>query len=125
MRTLEILVADDEPELAKMLARLLSRHGHSPTVVHDGEEAWGLRTTRRFDLLISDVRMPGLGGLDLLRRLRSDGDRTPMLLMAGNTSDAPVSMLSAMAPVEVIAKPFRIGTVLGHIEQLCTPTPVE
>jgi len=66
-----ILVVDDEKRLRDSLTEILESWGHSCAAAGDGQEALALVTASRFDLALVDVRMPVLGGLDLLRRARA------------------------------------------------------
>jgi len=66
------LVIDDEHELAELLAEMLSREGFAVEVAFDGKQALAELSRRSYDLVLSDVRMPGLDGPALLRRLQSD-----------------------------------------------------
>jgi signal transduction histidine kinase/CheY-like chemotaxis protein len=67
-----VLVLDDEPEIAELIATRLRPFGVEPTVVHDGDEALELLRSESFDALTLDILMPGVSGFEVLRALRSD-----------------------------------------------------
>jgi len=67
----DILLIDDEPELRQALAEVLKDAGHAITEVGDGQAAVGLISTKSFDVILSDVRLPGVDGLKLLRLARN------------------------------------------------------
>jgi PAS domain S-box-containing protein len=80
-----ILLVDDEPPLRKVARRVLERVGHRVLAAGDGDEAWELVRSRveEIDLVISDLVMPGTGGLELIRKLRTLRPGLPCVLMSG------------------------------------------
>src|SRR5687768_3714264 len=91
---LNILVVDDEPDLRLSLAQVLREEGHAVAVAPDGESAIALLAQQRFHLVVSDVRLPKLDGLELLRRIRREFPRTEVMLMTayGSIGDAVTAM---------------------------------
>jgi CheY-like chemotaxis protein len=81
--TKSILVVDDEPWSLKFISRFLRKEGYEVTEASDGAEALELIDNSKFDLVLSDVRMPRLDGVALLRRIRSRVPTIPMILMTG------------------------------------------
>ena len=108
-----VLVADDEVHIVDLLSILLEEEGFQVVRAYDGEEAWELAERLQPDLVISDVTMPRVGGLDLLRRFRSDG--TPL-------RNTPVILMSAVArtideeSVAFLPKPFDLDRMLSLVE---------
>jgi DNA-binding response OmpR family regulator len=84
-----ILVAEDDLKQAELIRRYLEREGHLIVVVHDGREAIDEARRRSPDLLVLDVMMPKVDGLDVCRVLRADGS---------NGMDVPIIMLTARPP---------------------------
>ena len=68
-----VLVVEDEPTIADVVARYLQRAGYEASVVGDGAEALAEAARRRPDVVVLDVMLPGIGGLEVMRRLREDG----------------------------------------------------
>lgn len=112
---MKILVVDDEPRLAKSLARLLASRGHEPTVASDGLEAWNLfeGAPETWEMLITDIRMPKLDGVNLARRIRARGSRIPIVFISGHGESPNVMELS---PASFLAKPFKHSALLAAIE---------
>jgi CheY-like chemotaxis protein len=77
----KLLVVDDDPVLLSLLARLLRRAGHSVTEANGGEACLALAAQEEFDLIITDVMMPGLDGYDLTRRLRENPATQNVLIL--------------------------------------------
>ena len=79
-----ILVVDDEPELLDYLAETLRREGYAVETAPDGRSATDALANGTFDLVLSDIVMPGMNGLQLLRRAREHDLDLPVLLMTGS-----------------------------------------
>ncbi|MCC6791637.1 MAG: response regulator [Thermomicrobiales bacterium] len=105
-----ILVVDDEPSIASALAIVFSDEGHVVHTARDGAEAVALLTRQSVDLIVSDVMMPTIDGLTLVRHLRRRGDRTPVVLM----SAAP-SRVAPIPGVRLVSKPFDIDEMLDVV----------
>ena len=67
---MEIMIVDDEPQVAEVLARSLTRQGHHTTVVHSGQEALEQLGTLPLDAMFLDVSMPGMNGLDVMAEVK-------------------------------------------------------
>ena len=108
-----ILVVDDEPEIAELLQDILSIDGHRITLAQNGREALEWLDRERFDLIISDLMMPGLDGLGLYRALQRRGhDRpTPMIFVTGDSLRSAESRVVTETGCPVVEKPFDPGEV--------------
>ena len=112
-----VLVVDDDGDVCEMLSELLSQSGYRVRCAHDGEEAWASVQRDPPDLILSDIRMPKLGGIDLASRLISGGYRTPIILMSASHGDQ-MGVSAAF-----IRKPFAFDDLLAVIARaLDTPT---
>jgi len=107
-----ILIADDEPYIVDLVVALLEDEGFAVDSAYDGEEAWQKAFRHRPDLVITDISMPRLSGLDLLRRLRAERglSRTPVILMSAVARDA------AVADAAFLPKPFDLDSMLDLVE---------
>ncbi|MBK9709837.1 MAG: response regulator [Kouleothrix sp.] len=113
---LQVLIVDDEQTVANALARLLEGVGHSVRVAPDGIAGLRLYREQRFDLVISDVVMPGMGGAEFVRRLRALDPRAQVLVVTGQASAQTDEMLRGGA-FGVIGKPFVIDEVLAAMRR--------
>src|SRR3954452_2739654 len=80
----EVLVVDDEPITARGYARALTAAGYKVTVAHDGREAAAMAHKQSFDVVVSDISMPDMDGLALLRAIRERDLDVPMIFMTGS-----------------------------------------
>ena len=116
--TPRILVVEDERELAAMLTRLLVGEGYLVDAVHDGQAGLHRALTTRYDALVLDRGLPGIDGVDLLRRLRRKGVRSPALMLTAYDSVAErVEGLDAGAQ-DHLGKPFDIDELLARVRAL-------
>jgi CheY-like chemotaxis protein len=112
---MKILIVDDEPHVAEILARSLSREGHSTAVAHSGEEALHLLGTTQPgpDALFLDVSMPGMSGLAVLAEIKRRRPGLPVVVITGRASPEEVEQVRRLGAVDVIAKPAP----LTHYQQ--------
>ncbi|MBM4360413.1 MAG: sigma-54-dependent Fis family transcriptional regulator [Deltaproteobacteria bacterium] len=102
----QILVVDDEANLRRVLAAQLSRDGYEVHTAEDGELAVAFIKEHHVDLVISDLRMPKLGGLELLRWVQAEEPELPVVILtAHGTVDTAVEALK-MGAVDYLSKPF-------------------
>lgn len=115
---MRIFVIEDETELARHVSRALLRHGHLVTTAHDGAE--GLRAVLGDppDLVVLDLNLPGLDGLEVLRRLKqADCPSRVLVLTARSEVEHRVRGLKAGAD-DYLAKPFSLDELAARIEAL-------
>ncbi|HEX3322905.1 MAG TPA: response regulator transcription factor [Terriglobales bacterium] len=109
-----ILVVDDEPQITRVLKTTLSSQGYGVRTAADGEEALYEMKTWSPDLLITDLRMPGVDGLELCRRVRVDS-RMPIIILSVKGEEAiKVEALDAGAD-DYITKPFSVNELLARV----------
>ena len=111
-RKTRVLVVDDEPAIQETVAELLTDEGYAVRCAGDGVEA--LRAVERddFDLVITDVMMPRLDGLALVRELRFRGYALPVVLMSATPPQAN------LAGLIFVAKPFETNRLLGIVASM-------
>jgi two-component system response regulator MprA len=115
---MSILVVDDEPAVRAALARALALERYDVSLAADGTEAFTLLRARAYDLLVLDVVMPEMSGLELCRRLREAGDRTPVLMLTAREAvDDRVEGLDAGAD-DYMAKPFALRELMARVRAL-------
>ncbi len=109
-----ILVVDDEPQITRVLRTTLSARGYDIRVAHDGESALELMKDWRPDLLLTDIAMPNMDGIELCRRVRSASDLPIIVLSVREQEKAKVAALDAGAD-DYVTKPFSMDELLARI----------
>lgn len=113
-----ILIAEDEDGVRESLAEVLREEGYNVTAVGDGSEAIGTLGDHEFDIVLSDLRMPGADGLEVLRRVRELSPQTLVLIMTAHaTVETAVEALRRGAQ-DYLLKPVIFEEVLHKIENL-------
>ncbi len=111
-------MVDDERALRAALRRGLALEGYRVAEAASGEEAIGALHQRAVDAVVLDVLMPGIDGLEVCRRLREAGDRTPVLMLtARETVDDRVAGLDAGAD-DYLVKPFALEELIARLRAL-------
>jgi two-component system OmpR family response regulator len=117
-----LLVVDDEENLRTMLAAALGHHGFAVDSVADGRAALAAVEADPPDLVVLDVMMPDLDGFEVLRRLRADGDRTPVLfLTARDTTEDKVRGLT-LGGDDYLQKPFSLDELVARVQAVLRRT---
>lgn len=115
---MRILIAEDDPVLADGLARSLRAVGYAVDAVSDGEQADAALTAQGFDLVILDLGLPRLGGLEVLRRLRARNGTAPVLILtAADSVEQRVRGLDLGAD-DYMAKPFALSELEARVRAL-------
>jgi CheY-like chemotaxis protein len=115
--TRSILVVDDDRAIAAVLADLLIEEGIDAQFVCSGQDALDRVAGTPPDLIITDVSMPEISGIELVRRLRERGDHVPVVLMSGVITGIE------LPGVRFVSKPFDFQRLLEVIEQSWAPPP--
>ncbi len=113
-----ILVVEDERRLAQVVRRVLEEEGHTVDLAHDGEEGLAMATDGSHDVIVLDILLPGIDGLELCRSLRRERIDTPVLLLTALDSvDDRVRGLDAGAD-DYLPKPFAFQELLARLRAL-------
>jgi DNA-binding response OmpR family regulator len=112
-----VLIAEDDPKQAHLMQVYLERDGHSVLVVHDGRRALEQARARQPDLIVLDVMMPGVDGLDVCRILRAESDVPILLVTARSTEDDKLLGLDIGAD-DYVTKPFSPRELAARVRAL-------
>ncbi|HEX2488617.1 MAG TPA: response regulator transcription factor [Blastocatellia bacterium] len=117
-----ILVVDDEVQIARVLRRSLAARGYEVQVASEGEEALEIFNSWAPDLVITDLSMPNMGGLELCRRIRDTSQAPILVLSVKGEERAKVEALDAGAD-DYITKPFGIDELLARVRAVLRRAP--
>jgi two-component system, OmpR family, KDP operon response regulator KdpE len=124
MKSATILIADDEPQIRRVMRATLSTQGYSIIEARDGQEAVLKFRSERPDLVILDINMPVLGGLEACREIRS-GSSVPVIILTVRSAEKDkVAALDAGAD-DYVVKPFGIQELLARIRAALRRSPNE
>lgn len=115
---MKILVVEDEPKVASFIKQGLEEQSYHVTVAYDGFFGYKLATENEFDVLILDLMIPYKNGIDLCRKLREEGIRTPILMLTalGNTDDKVTGLESGAD--DYMVKPFDFKELVARVRAL-------
>jgi CheY-like chemotaxis protein len=117
----DILVIDDMAGVRRAIASSLKRAGHTVTEVSDGAVGLRLAGEHRFDLIITDIVMPGVDGTEVIRALAAVADRPPIIVMSGGgahvTSDSALLLAKQTADAS-LTKPFGSEELIEAVDRL-------
>jgi two-component system OmpR family response regulator len=111
-----LLVVDDEDFIADVLASGLRFAGYGVRVARSGPQALAMVDAERPELVLLDVRMPGLDGFDVVRRLRRDGDRTPVVFLTARDGTQDKIAGLRLGGDDYVTKPFSLEEVVARVE---------
>lgn len=120
----KILLVDDDEQLRELLVETLTQAGHSVTIAANGRDAQLILDHQTYDLIVSDVQMPVMNGIELLQWVRAH-IQTPMILMSGFSR-----LLELMKPKDIgakafLPKPFQPEDLLAIVTKSLPPEPQE
>ena len=111
-----LLLVEDDPTLRQALAFNLTREGYEVTAVADGEAALEAAQSERLDLVLLDVMLPGMSGVEVLRVLRREGIATPVIILSAKGDEIDRVVGLQVGADDYVAKPFSRPELLARIE---------
>ena len=123
MTNARILVVDDEPQIRRVMRTTLVARGYMVSTARNGEEALEKVREERFDLVLLDINMPGIGGMEACRIIRSQSDIPIVILSIRNAEKEKVEALDAGAD-DYVTKPFSMPELLARIRAALRRAPL-
>jgi len=113
-----VLLAEDDPSISDPLARALRREGYDVDVSSDGPGTLGRALSGGIDLIVLDLGLPELDGLEVCRRLRSEGRATPVLVLTARADEVDTVIGLDAGADDYVTKPFRLAELLARVRAL-------
>lgn len=113
-----ILIVDDEIQLCISLSKLLKARGYSPIYTIDTDQVMGILKLENISLVITDLKMPGMSGIDLIRLIRTEYSELPIIMVSGYASVDNVVKAMRYGAVNFFEKPVRFSEMAVEIDQL-------
>ena len=118
-----VLVIEDDRAIALGVRLNLRREGHEVVLAHDGDAGLAEAQKPEVDLIVLDVMLPGRNGYDLLKELRRNGVRTPILMLTAKGMEGDKILGLKLGADDYLAKPFGLGELLARVEALLRRAP--
>lgn len=118
MRRAAVLVVDDEPGIRELLGQVLSDEGFSVTAVASGEEALAAVSREVFDVVMLDIKLPGMDGLEVLRQLKASGSRVPVVMISGHATVEQAAQAVREGAADFLEKPLGLERVLVTVNNV-------
>ena len=115
---MKLLLAEDEVDMSEALVDILTYHKYIVDAVYDGAEALEYAELGEYDGIILDIMMPKMSGLEVLKKLRERGDRTPVLLLTAKAEIEDRIAGLDMGADDYLPKPFSMDLLLAHIRAM-------
>ncbi len=117
----KVLVVDDDPVIGKSFDRVLSKKGYAVVTAKDGDEALMKLATESYDVVYTDIRMPGISGLEVAERVKATHPWTPVVIITGYGTAESETRARAAGVAEFIHKPLSPATIEGSARRALTP----
>lgn len=110
-----VLVMEDEFDVAKAIEMILSEEGYKVETAMNGRSALEQLHGKNFDLLVADLRLPDMNGIEVIRKVRSDRPRTAVIVITGYPAMAPDYEVMKLGPLDYLLKPFTDEELTGAV----------
>jgi two-component system OmpR family response regulator len=114
----KVLIVDDTKNIRMVLAKCLELEGYEVMTANDGKQAFDLLTTHSFDLAFIDIKIPEIRGTEVLRRIRTMGIRTPVIIITAYATVKNAIDCTNMGAVAYVQKPFSVDKIRAVLKEL-------
>jgi DNA-binding response OmpR family regulator len=115
---MHILLVEDDPRIAAFITRGLEESGYTATVAHDGEDGFLAARYNDYDLIVLDLMLPKMDGIEVARKLRAAGKATPMLMLTARDTERDKVRGLDVGADDYLTKPFSFGEFLARVRAL-------
>jgi CheY-like chemotaxis protein len=113
-----VLVADDNEVAQRLCKRVLEKAGYSVLIAADGLQAVDIALSQRPTMILMDVAMPGIDGLEAMRRIKADVPSMPVVIASAHSMSSDRERFLAAGADDVLSKPFRLADLIAIVESL-------
>jgi DNA-binding response OmpR family regulator len=110
-----VLVVEDDPSILRGLQMNLGLEGFKTICAHDGEEGLAMMRSHKPDLVLLDLMLPKLGGLDVIRQLRADDPDTPIIVLSAKDQEGDKVLALSLGADDYVTKPFSVVEVIARV----------
>lgn len=116
-----VLVADDNEVAQRLCKRVLEKAGYGVLIAADGLQAVDIALRQRPAMILMDVAMPGIDGLEAMRRIKSEVPTMPIVIASAHSMSSDRERFLAAGADNVLSKPFRLADLISMVGQLAHP----
>jgi CheY-like chemotaxis protein len=116
--TFTVLVADDNDVAQRLCKRVLEKAGYNVIVAMDGLQAVDVALSQRPSMILMDVAMPGIDGLEAMRRIKAEVPTMPVVIASAHSMASDTDRFLAAGADKVLSKPFRLADLVAIVGQL-------
>jgi DNA-binding response OmpR family regulator len=114
-----ILIVEDDEHIAELLRLHIGDLGHALQLCHDGDEGWAQYQRQHFDLVVLDIMLPGLDGLEICKRIRQNSNHyTPILMLTSKSSELDRVLGLELGADDYLTKPFSLLELIARVKAL-------
>lgn len=113
----KILIVDDDPSIQSILGKILKMKGHEGVAAESGMHALELIVQSPFDLVITDLRMPQMNGLEVLQKVKALKPGLPVIMVTAYASSETVGESIQLGVFDYLAKPFKVSELIETVER--------
>jgi DNA-binding response OmpR family regulator len=114
----QVLVIEDNPDIAKLVSLHLQDIGAAVQTVHNGSEGYELTNDKHFDLVVLDLMLPGLDGIEICKRLRAKSDYTPILMLTAKSTELDRILGLEIGADDYLTKPFSVRELMARVKAI-------
>jgi two-component system copper resistance phosphate regulon response regulator CusR len=118
MHVMRILVVEDEHRIAQALKEGLEQEAYAVDACYDGEDGYNTANAQDYDLIILDVMLPGIDGFEVCKKLRADGNHTPVLMLTAKDQNHDIVHGLDTGADDYLSKPFSFEVLLARVRAL-------
>jgi DNA-binding response OmpR family regulator len=115
--SIKVLLVDDEEEFVTTLAERLEMRGFDPSIATSGDQALSMVQDKAFDLIVLDLMMPGIGGLEVMKQIKSSNPDMPIILLTGQGSTKEGMEGMNQGAFDFLMKPLDIEELISQIHE--------
>ncbi|MFW6138019.1 MAG: response regulator [Spirochaetota bacterium] len=112
-----ILIVEDDQNIAKLIDEIVKRRGYSSVVASNGEQAYRLFGEKNFDLIITDLKMPKIDGMTLIKMVREKNTSIPIIIITGYGSEKSHKLAKSYGVFHILSKPCSIMDISRAIDE--------
>ncbi len=113
-----VLVIEDNPDIAKLVSLHLQDIGATVKTAHNGNEGYQLASDKHYDLVVLDLMLPGMDGIEICRRLRAKADYTPILMLTAKGTELDRILGLEIGADDYLTKPFSVRELMARVKAI-------